>query len=257
MHLLSLPILLLLLSITTPTKACTPPPDPSPEYLTTRPTCTTPSTCAAENEYCFREASPRKCLPRLQQGTCCALDEECTSNFCAAGSCAITQTGKNCTSVSDCVNPSSSAGVGERWICAAETNTCLPGVLGVGAACVVDAQCGFGVCEVGFCGRPRGEYGDSCQTTEQCREGLACVYSLWSADPLMKLCQEVPSVGAYGAPCARDEDCVSRNCGVNGERVCGDVRVCKEGGESCWSDADCCRGGCRFGRLWVWRTCEV
>ncbi|RAH66594.1 uncharacterized protein BO66DRAFT_441944 [Aspergillus aculeatinus CBS 121060] len=249
-------LLPLLLTITTmhlpPTQACTPPPDPSAEYLLTRAPCTTDATCQP-NEFCVHPAN--RCLPRLVAGTCCAADTECSTSYCQTGSCALTQTGKPCTAVSDC-SPGTDSGQ-QRWVCAPQTNTCLPAVLGLGAACLVDAQCGFGRCAAGICARPGGEYGAGCQQTQECVAGLVCTYSLFSEDRTTKMCQAAPGPGAYGAACAGDADCVSGNCGVNGELVCGELRACKEEGEGCWRDADCCRGSCRFGRLWVWRTCEV
>ncbi|PYH77987.1 hypothetical protein BO82DRAFT_405683 [Aspergillus uvarum CBS 121591] len=259
----TLTLLLLTALNTPPTKACTPPPDPTPEYLLTRAPCTTDATCQTTtttttatppgNEFCFHPA--HRCLPRLSAGTCCTTDPECISNYCQAGSCALSQTGKPCGTVADC-NTDNTAPQ-QRWVCAPQTNTCLLGVLGLGAPCLGDEQCGFGRCAAGICARPAGEYGAVCRQTPECVAGLVCTYSLFSEDRATKMCQAAPGPGAYGAPCAGDGDCVSGNCGVNGELVCGEPRVCKEEGEGCWRDADCCRGGCRFGRLWVWRTCEV
>ncbi|PYH44195.1 uncharacterized protein BP01DRAFT_424259 [Aspergillus saccharolyticus JOP 1030-1] len=144
-----LPPLLLLFFVLT--NACTPPPDPTPEYLTTRPACTTDENCqttAMEPNYCFPAA--HKCLPRLAPGTCCATHNECATNYCHAGSCAISQRGKPCAStVADCRATNTNENTSERWICATETRTCLPAVLPVGASCLVDEQCGFGACQAG------------------------------------------------------------------------------------------------------------
>ncbi|OJK00834.1 hypothetical protein ASPACDRAFT_42329 [Aspergillus aculeatus ATCC 16872] len=192
-------LLPLLLAITTmhlpQTQACTPPPDPTAEYLLTRAPCTTDATCPP-HEFCFHPAN--RCLPRLSAGTCCATDTECSTNYCQTGSCALSQTGKPCTTVSDCSTGTTSGQ--QRW-------------------------CGFGLCAAGICARPGGEYGAVCQRTEECVAGLVCAYSLFSEDRSTKICQAAPGPGAYGAACAGDADCVSGNCGVNGELVCGEPRL--------------------------------
>lgn len=102
----------------------------------------------------------------------------------------------------------------------------------VGEECLVDAECGSGICAAGICSACRPETG--------CAGGAACT-AAYDRGPA--LCAPGQHAAASGAPCASDADCASGACTGPARLQCSDGRSCA-GDANCPVDANLVPGPC-------------
>ncbi len=172
------------------------------------------------------ESATECCSLSCVEGTCssvctpdgadCSVSEACCSGICDGGTCAslndaCSTSGNPCSSSDDCCS-----GLCQRGICSAQSSFCAQ----TGDICYSSGDCCSQTCEVvsgtsvGTCAAPP-------QGRSFCTGGIA------------------------GSLCDECNDCCSRLCipfGDAGLHVCAQARGCRQTGELCKSDLDCCGG---------------
>lgn len=146
----------------------------------------------------------------------CSLNEECCSGLC------------------------------EDEACSPLNNACKTS----GNSCQRSDDCCSGLCAGGTCS-PASSYcsqeGDSCQVGGDCCSGTCLIVG----DHLQGTCDAVPqgpsncSKGIAGSLCDDCNDCCSRVCAEYGDgatKICLMAEGCRQTGELCNSDAQCCGG---------------
>lgn len=203
----------------------------------------------------------------------CSLDAECCGSLCLAGRCtdrssACGAIGDPCGSAIDCCSQGcvegacSSSCVSDQSECESsaeccsglcESGLCTPLTSSCGTAgnaCVQDSQCCSGLCWEGRCDRDSSYCG---QTEESCEVGTDCCSGTCTIEEGRSLgvCAQSPTGpsnctdGIAGTLCDACNDCCSRLCvpyGARGILVCAQAEGCRQTGEICASDVECCGG---------------
>lgn len=146
----------------------------------------------------------------------CSQDEECCSGVCEDGSCrtlnsSCRTSGNPCESHEQCCSLLCAEGVCSRQssFCVQEGDICFSGAECCSQSCEVSADASVGVCGAA----PKGP--------SNCSAGMA------------------------GSLCDSCNDCCSRLCvpfGRYGQSVCAQAKGCRQTGELCSDDLDCCGG---------------
>lgn len=185
-----------------------------------------------------------QCEPTLKDGEKCTNRDLCESQFCVNGVCREDNTGKSCTTPSDC----RAGGIG--WLCSPKTKTCLRADLMRGKTCVMNEQCVTGYCsqDTGRCDhQPGGEFAD-CSTNADCSSPFVCRKARFLDE---KTCQ--PDNGDLYAPCSAQKKCGKGLMCQNGE--CVQAPQCTEQGLTCFKNAECCSKKCESTKIPLLYTC--
>lgn len=175
--------------------------------------------------------------------SCCSL--VCEGGLCSSERCA--PDGEVCATNELCCS-----GACDEGVCTSLTNKCLT----VGNPCASSSQCCSGLCSEGLCD-PRGSYCQ--QTDDSCSEDSECCSGTCQKEPeaLLGICGPPPqgpsncSSGIAGSLCSTCNDCCSRICapfGTAGTMICLQATGCRQTGELCRTDSECC-GGVASGTL--------
>lgn len=173
----------------------------------------------------------------------CAGPRDCCSAHCVSGKCSAScvSDSLDCSEDSDCCSGQCSGGV-----CAALADGCATS----GNACDDNDECCSGLClneacdiNSSFCS----QVSDVCASDDECCSGT-CVFS---SSGYLGVCDEAPSGasncndGIAGTVCDSCNDCCSRLCvpfGATGTSVCQQAQGCRQTGEICQTDGECCGG---------------
>lgn len=210
------------------------------------------------------------CLP---DGDVCSLDRECCGNLCFESTCQVRSpacqaTGETCDEAFDCCSLSCVDGLcadacaGDSDSCerdeeccssTCQDGACLPLTDRCGTSgnnCVTNGECCSGLCWQGTCDAD-GSY--CAQTDDACRSGTDCCSGVCTVEPgrVLGTCSAPPSGaancqgGIAGTLCSECNDCCSRLCvpyGARGIFVCALAEGCRQTGELCAEDEECCGG---------------
>ena len=180
--------------------------------------------CGAENEACL---GPR----------------DCCSSHCVGERCAATCTDDDaaCSANEDCCS-----GFCEADVCKSQNQICRTS----GNSCEDDEECCSGLCLAGRCDINSSfcsQSGDICAGDDECCSGTCTL----SDQGYLGSCAPAPSgpsfcnAGVAGALCDSCNDCCSRLCvpfGSLGTQVCQQAQGCRQTGELCRNDEECCGG---------------
>lgn len=212
----------------------------------------------------------QECLPN---GDLCGLDSQCCGNLCLAGRCterspSCGASGEDCTSPVECCSQACVEGtcatscVSDQSACESsseccsglcEGNLCTPLTFRCGTAgnsCVQDSECCSGLCWEGRCDRDSSYCG---QADESCEAGTDCCSGTCTIEEgrTLGICAANPTGPAFctdgisGTLCGACNDCCSRLCvpyGARGILVCAQAQGCRQTGEICATDGECCGG---------------
>lgn len=203
--------------------------------------------CEEPSDCCSSACVGGACIPAVPAcrptGTECAVPTECCSLGCVEGVCAsaCAPDVAACDSDAECCS-----GVCEGSVCRALNDACLTS----GNRCNDNSACCSGLCDAGICSIGSSfcvQTGDICARPEDC-----CSQScLLVEGATVGTCDAAPtgpsfcSSGIAGSLCEDCNDCCSRLCvpfGVHGLSVCALAKGCRQTGELCADDADCCGG---------------
>ena len=108
----------------------------------------------------------------------------------------------------------------------------------LGERCVGDGECATGVCCDGVCSQCCHDHGAACPQSTSCQ-----LLSWWTLPDngqdyknqlLPRQCSPGENLGAMGAPCLGDDDCLSGSCSGSGE-----LKTCILDGRRCQENSDC------------------
>lgn len=181
-------------------------------------------------------------------GGSCSNGFDCCSRACVEGTCAeaCVDDAAECTSDEECCSGTCASGR-----CTPLSNTCSTS----GNGCSGDNDCCSGLCwqercdaDGSFCMQER----DACRTATDCCSGTCAI----EGGAALGTCAPAPtgpsfcSDGIAGTLCETCNDCCSRLCvpyGTRGIFVCAMAEGCRQTGEICVSDAECCGGDAESG----------
>jgi MYXO-CTERM domain-containing protein len=206
--------------------------------------------CLPDSEVC--NGLDDNCDGTIDEG-CSALGEPCTDgSTCVGGLCGDTPAGRICSQACDPLRPD--LGCPSSFYCAKSTacdGLCVPTgtipaeLLGFGATCTTDMECGSRFCSdpgdgIRRCMRPcRADAGT-------CLDEEVCVAPLGGCGGCLDAALVAPPRG-FGEPCAADGDCHSGEClDVLGRQYCS--TACASSAE-CPASAHCRDGSCVRGPL--------
>lgn len=175
-------------------------------------------------------------------GSPCSTPTDCCSLVCQAGTCAMSvcqQIGAPCGAGSDCCS-----GTCDQGACASVPGaTCKT----LGESCALGADCCSKNCQSGQCLRASacGATGDLCYKAVDCCNGVCLLPDAGSGPGTCAVDVTVPGAtacGMGGEPCEDSTGCCSHLCidlGT-GKPSCVLGSGCRERGELCSKDEDCC-----------------
>lgn len=186
------------------------------------------SSGSCENGRCGVCASSADCPTGLcLNGVCssCASNSQCSTGLCQGGACTP------CTSSSDC--PSGLC-VDNACVACSSNAQCSTGLCqgGVCSSCDANSDCQSNVCDGGAC--------TQCEQDSDCGNGL-CVAGVCVECLIDEQCESNLCSDGLCAACTRNRDCLTRICN---EGACA---ICKEAGEPCSLNANCCSFECTEG----------
>lgn len=205
------------------------------------------ASCEGHSDCCSGSCSAGSCAVRVPacgaEGDACETLLDCCSLGCRAGKCAeaCTQDTEVCDENEECCS-----GLCAEGSCASVSQICDTS----GNECSQNEECCSGLCTNGIC-NPASSYcaqtGDTCAVaTDCCSQDCSPVEG-----GLLGTCEAPPSGqtncsgGIAGSLCDGCNDCCSRLCvpfGTMGLGVCSLAQGCRQTGELCASDLDCCGG---------------
>lgn len=183
-------------------------------------------------------------------GELCANSSECCSESCSAAQrCTCISDGQSCTSDSEC------CGGVCNGTCTALNATCKT----AGNSCTAHAECCSKYCHDNVCAQPSfcAQLGDACTTDASCCSGLCsrangalfglCTNTQPAGTPNCAIVGQVCGDGAsfMGNFPACGGECCGHVCAPYGPTtvlVCQPSTGCREVGDVCYRDQDCCGG---------------
>lgn len=203
--------------------------------------------CEDSSDCCSAECVLEVCsvpIPGCRGGgVACSSSADCCSLSCVDDTCAsaCVSDGDACDGHTECCS-----GICDAGACVALNDTCLTS----GNSCSASADCCSGLCERGFCSarssfcaqtgdicyRPRDCCSQVCEMVEGRRVGTC------TAPPQGR---SFCTGGIAGSLCDGCNDCCSRLCipfGNAGQHVCALAKGCRQTGELCSDNLDCCGG---------------
>ncbi len=205
------------------------------------------SECEGASDCCSRICQGNVCATRHptcgSAGEQCFGPRDCCSSHCAFGQCedSCRIDGQDCTQPEDCCS-----GYCQEGTCASPSDECASS----GNLCDTDEECCSQLCLGGRCDLGSSfctQANDICLVDAECCSG-ACVFE---TESYLGRCDGAPTGpanckdGIAGTVCGSCNDCCSRLCvpfGSLGTFVCQQAQGCRQTGELCSQDQECCGG---------------